>query len=122
VYDGRLDDVCWCFGGPLSSMTLRVTGPRRQPEKPCGHSPRPEPITAICPGADVWSVTRGVIKKRHVIIKGSKIDKVGGPELRAPDGATVIDATGMVLAPGFIIPSGRCWRGLAAVGEAGGGA
>jgi imidazolonepropionase-like amidohydrolase len=64
----------------------------------------PLPVTAIV-GGDVWTVTKGVIKRGTVIIRGAKIDKVGGPDLAIPDGATVIDARGRVVAPGLIVPS-----------------
>src|SRR5262245_27591797 len=73
------------------------------PEKPAETAKPPEPITAIV-GGDVWTVTKGIIKGGTVIIKGAKIDKVGGPELTAPEGAKVFDARGKVVAPGFVVP------------------
>jgi len=45
-------------------MTLRVTA-QTSPEKPADTPPKPEPITAIV-GADVWTVTKGVIKNGTV--------------------------------------------------------
>ena len=61
----------------------------------------PQPVTAIV-GGDVWTVTKGVIKGGTVIIRGSKIEKVGGPDTKVPEGATVVDAKGHVVAPGFV--------------------
>ncbi|HLK61426.1 MAG TPA: amidohydrolase family protein [Chthonomonadaceae bacterium] len=66
----------------------------------------PVAITAIV-GGDVWTVTKGVIKGGTVIIKGSKIDQIGGPELKPPPGAKIVDAKGQVVAPGFIVTSSQ---------------
>jgi imidazolonepropionase-like amidohydrolase len=60
-----------------------------------------EPVTAII-GGDVWTVTKGVIKGGTVLIRGKKIEKVGGPDVKVPEGAMVIDAKGHVVAPGFV--------------------
>ncbi len=69
-------------------------------QAPAAPSP-PQPVTAIV-GGDVWTVTKGVIKNGTVIIRGTKIEKVGGPDTKVPDGATVVDAKGHVVAPGFV--------------------
>src|SRR6185503_6553641 len=53
-------------------------------------------------GGDVWTVTKGVIAGGTVIVKGAKVEQVGGPEVRVPEGATVVHATGKVVAPGFV--------------------
>jgi len=50
----------------------------------------------------VWTVTKGVIRRGTVIIKGTKIDKVGGEGMTIPPGAKVIDAKGKVVMPGFV--------------------
>ncbi|MDW8368010.1 MAG: amidohydrolase family protein [Abditibacteriales bacterium] len=59
-----------------------------------------EPVTAIV-GGEVWTVTKDVIPGGTVIIKGTKIDKVG-KDLPIPPGAQVIDAKGKVVMPGFV--------------------
>lgn len=61
----------------------------------------PQPVTAFV-GGDVWTVSKGVIKNGRVLIRGPKIEKVGGPDLQIPEGATVVDAKGHVVAPGFV--------------------
>jgi imidazolonepropionase-like amidohydrolase len=53
-------------------------------------------------GGDIWTVTKGIIAGGTVIVRGSKIEKVGGPDTKVPDGATVVDAKGRVVAPGFV--------------------
>ena len=60
-----------------------------------------QPATAIV-GGDIWTVTKGVIKGGTVIIRGSKIEKVGGPDTVIPGGAAVVDAKGHIVVPGFI--------------------
>jgi hypothetical protein len=55
----------------------------------------------------VWTVTKGIIKGGTVILKGSKIDKVGGSDLAVPQGATIIDAKGKIVAPGFVVPASQ---------------
>ena len=61
----------------------------------------PAPVTCIV-GGDVWTVTHGVIKNGVVIIRGAKIEKVGGSDLAVPAGATIVHAEGKVVAPGFV--------------------
>lgn len=43
-----------------------------------------------------------VIDDGAVLIDGGRIVAVGGPDLTAPDGAAIRDASGLVLAPGFL--------------------
>ncbi len=106
--DGRRQSIVWACGfvvflASFSAHTVAQT----PPDKPANTAPPkpPEPVVAIV-GGDVWTVTKGVVKGGTVIIKGTKIESVGGSELKAPDGATVFDATGKIVAPGFIVPSG----------------
>jgi imidazolonepropionase-like amidohydrolase len=72
-------------------------------------------VTAIV-GGDVYTVTRGVIRGGTVLIQDGKITQVG-QDVAVPDGATRIDATGEVIAPGYIAVSAT---GVA-VGGGGGG-
>ena len=67
------------------------------PAKPA----EPAEVTCIV-GGDVWTVTHGVVKKGVVVMRGAKIEKVGGPETAIPAGATVVHADGKVVAPGFV--------------------
>jgi len=59
-----------------------------------------KPITAIV-GGDVHTVTREVIRRGTVLVQGDKILDVG-QDIKIPKGATVIDAAGKHITPGFI--------------------
>jgi len=59
-----------------------------------------KPIIAIV-GGDVHTVTREVIRRGTVLVQGDKILDVG-QDIKIPKGATVIDATGKHVTPGFI--------------------
>lgn len=58
------------------------------------------PITAIV-GADIYTVTKEVIRRGTVLIQDGKILKVGR-DIQVPEDAVVIDATGKMITPGFI--------------------
>jgi imidazolonepropionase-like amidohydrolase len=64
---------------------------------------KPEPITAIV-GADVYTVTRGVVRGGTILVQDGKILNVG-QDLAVPAGATVIDAAGKIVTPGFVAVS-----------------
>ena len=51
--------------------------------------------------ATILTVTKGTIEKGSILIRDGKIAAVGR-EVRAPAGATVIDATGLFVLPGII--------------------
>ena len=51
--------------------------------------------------ATVLTVTRGTIPKGSILVRDGKIAAVG-PDLDAPEGVTVIDASGLVVMPGII--------------------
>lgn len=57
-------------------------------------------VTAIV-GGDIYTVTKEVIRRGTVLVQDGKILKLG-QDVDIPEGATVIDATGMVITPGFI--------------------
>lgn len=57
-------------------------------------------VTAIV-GGDVYTVTREVIRRGTILIKDGKITAVG-QDIPVPEGATVIDAKGKSITPGFI--------------------
>jgi imidazolonepropionase-like amidohydrolase len=51
--------------------------------------------------ATILTVSHGTIEKGDILIKDGKIAAIGG-NLKAPDGAQVIDATGQFVSPGII--------------------
>jgi imidazolonepropionase-like amidohydrolase len=59
-----------------------------------------KPIIAIV-GGDVHTVTREVIRRGTVLMQGDKILDVG-QDIKIPKGATIIDAAGKHVTPGFI--------------------
>ncbi len=78
------------------------------------------PVTAIV-GADIYTVTKGVIKNGIVLVQDGKILKVG-KEIAIPDGAIRIDAKGKCVTPGFITISATnvALRGSGGAGGRGG--
>src|SRR5262249_48880301 len=52
-------------------------------------------------GGDVYTITREVIRGGTVLIKDGKILRVG-QDLPIPEGATVLDAKGKYVTPGFV--------------------
>ncbi len=76
----------------------------------------PLEVTAIV-GGDLWTVTKGVIHNGTILIKGGKIDQIGGPELMVPAGAKIIDAKGMAVSPGFIVTNAQLQLGNLAAGS-----
>jgi imidazolonepropionase-like amidohydrolase len=89
--------------------------------KATGKDKKPAPVTAVV-GADVHTVTRGVIRNGVVLIQDGKIVRVG-QDVAVPAGATVIDATGKIVTPGFVAVSvsGVGLRGVGGQGGGGGG-
>lgn len=58
--------------------------------------------TVVFQNATVWTNgDSGILKETDVLVKGGKIAAVG-TDLEVPEGATVVDATGMHLTPGII--------------------
>ena len=57
--------------------------------------------TVLIKDATILTVTRGTIPKGSILIKDGKIAEVGA-NVVAPEGVTVLDATGMVAMPGII--------------------
>ena len=57
--------------------------------------------TVLIKDATILTVTRGTIPKGSILIRDGKIVEVG-PNVTAPEGVTVLDATGMVAMPGII--------------------
>jgi imidazolonepropionase-like amidohydrolase len=63
--------------------------------------PRQDPVTVIRAGRliDVESGRR--LENQLIVVRGARIEAVG-PNAKVPDGATVIDLTGMTVLPGLI--------------------
>lgn len=85
--------------------------------KPADAKAKDDKITAVV-GADIHTVTREVIRRGTILIQNGKILKVG-QNIKVPDGATVIDAAGRVITPGFvsITTSGVALTGASASGQ-----
>ena len=69
-------------------------------KKKASPKPKDTKITAIV-GGDIHTVTREVIRNGTLLIQGGKILDVG-QDLQVPKGATVIDASGKTITPGFV--------------------
>ncbi len=65
-------------------------------------APPEQPAAVLFQNATVWTCgPQGTLKSTNVLIEGGKIVAIG-PEIKAPEGAVIIDATGKHLAPGII--------------------
>lgn len=97
----------------LFAPALQGGAPKPEPKK---ESKKPEdPITALV-GADVYTVTRGVIRNGTVLIKGKMIHKVGA-DVEVPDEATTVHLQGFRLYPGWVAASGSGFGGFARGGK-----
>jgi imidazolonepropionase-like amidohydrolase len=76
----------------LSAVTLRA---------PAATPPADAPPVILIQNATVLTVTKGTIEHGSVLIKDGKISEVG-TGVKAPDGAQIIDGTGMFVTPGII--------------------
>src|SRR5436309_7305029 len=80
---------------------------------------KPGPVTAVV-GADVYTITKGVIRNGVVLIQDGKILAVG-QDVAVPEGATVLNAAGRVVTPGFVAVSATGVAVRAGGGPGGGG-
>jgi len=76
---------------------------KAEPAKKAEPKEGKRPVTAVV-GADIYTVTRGVVRNGILLIQDGKILRVG-QDITIPDGATKIDATGKIIAPGFVAVS-----------------
>jgi imidazolonepropionase-like amidohydrolase len=76
----------------LASAICLAAAPDKKEEK--------SKVVAIV-GGDVYTITREVIRSGTVLVKDGKILRVG-QDLAIPDGATVLDAKGKYVTPGFV--------------------
>jgi imidazolonepropionase-like amidohydrolase len=60
---------------------------------------KPAPLAFI--GADIYTVTKGVLRNGIVIVENGKIKAVG-QDIEIPEGAAKIDVTGKVITPGLV--------------------
>src|SRR6185369_17184215 len=70
-------------------------------------------------GADIYTVTNGIVRGGVVLVRDGKILRVG-QDVAIPEDAIRIDATGKVITPGFIAMSAS-GVGVRAGGGFGGG-
>ena len=59
-------------------------------------------VPTLIRGATILDGEGGRIDNGSILLVGGKVEAVGGAELGAPDGATVIDAGGKYVTPGII--------------------
>ena len=78
----------------------RPTTQKTEPKKEETAKKKAGPITAIV-GGDIYTVSRGVIRKGVLLIQDGKILDVG-QDLETPKGAKVVDAKGHFVTPGFV--------------------
>jgi imidazolonepropionase-like amidohydrolase len=86
-----------------SDKSAAADGAVHWPADPYPSSYKPYPSgTTVLTGATVLTGTGARIDNGTVIFANGKISAVGGADLAAPDGATVIDAKGKWVTPGVI--------------------
>jgi len=59
-------------------------------------------VPTLIRGATILDGEGGRIDNGSILLAGGKIEAVGGPDLGAPEGATIIDAGGRYVTPGII--------------------
>lgn len=101
----------------LSGATTLVAQGQDDKKSDAKDAPTTKPVAIV--GADIYTVTNGIIKNGTVLLQDGKILKVG-TDVAIPEGATVIDAKGKFVAPGFVTVSAAN-VGLRAAGGGGGG-
>src|SRR6266446_7049648 len=92
----------------LFALALAATLlPADEPEKPKAAEKKPaakkqdkNKVVAIV-GADIYTVTREVIRAGTILIQDGKILRVG-QDIAIPDGAEIIDAKGKYVTPGYV--------------------
>ena len=76
--------------------------PETYPAGAFGRVAPPEPQSVLVQGATIWtSAAQGTLQNADLLVTNGKITAVG-PGLKAPAGATVIDAKGAHVTPGII--------------------
>jgi imidazolonepropionase-like amidohydrolase len=83
------------------ALCLAATSVFAAKEKNAGVGMDTPPSAILIRNATILTVSHGTIEKGDILIKDGKISAIGG-NLKAPDGAQVIDATGQFVSPGII--------------------
>ena len=86
----------------LSAMALAQDAKKAETNSVPDAKKLAPPVAIV--GADIYTVTKGVIREGVVLIKDGKIIGVG-KALAIPEGATRIDAKGKFVTPGFVTVS-----------------
>ena len=97
--------LCLCVRS--SSLAQSQPVPANPKSKRPEGARNPASLQFAIVGGDVWTVTNGVIRGGTVLVKDGKIEQVGGPDLKPPANATIVDAHGLAVVPGFIVASSR---------------
>jgi len=94
--------------------------PAQNAKKPAESKKATPPVAIV--GADIYTVTKGIIKNGVILIQDGKIVKVR-ESLTVPTDAVHIDAKGKVITPGFITITATnvALRGASVPGPGGGG-
>ena len=74
--------------------------PRKKKETEKKETDKPKDIIAVV-GADIITVTRETLRGGTILIEDGKISAIGN-NVEVPKGATVVDATGKIVVPGFV--------------------
>ena len=72
---------------------------KTEPAKDAKETKKPAPVAFV--GADIYTVTKGVLRNGIVIVENGKIKAVG-QDIEIPEGATKVDVSGKVLTPGLV--------------------
>jgi imidazolonepropionase-like amidohydrolase len=87
---------------PTDKQVTERIGRLTFPNKAFGTVRLPDQQTVLIKNATVWTCeSAGIIENCDLLVRNGKIDAIG-PELSAPPGAIVIDATGKQVTPGLI--------------------
>jgi imidazolonepropionase-like amidohydrolase len=86
---------------PVATEEKPVAGEASEPTEPVK-------VIAITGGHLMTMSDAGVVTGGTILIRGKTIESVG-TDVEIPEGATVIDATGMVITPGLIDLRSRLW-------------
>src|SRR5262245_39776143 len=92
------------LGGLTASAQDKAKEPEKKsdaPAKEAKPAPKPPAPPVAIVGADVYTVTRGVLRNATVVVKDGKIEAVG-QDVTIPAGAVKIDAAGKYVTPGFV--------------------
>jgi len=100
---------------PVLLCALALAQEEKKPEGPA--EKKPEEKTLALVGADVHTVSHGVLRNATILVRRGKIEKVG-VGLEVPKDAEVVDCQGKVITPGFVAADSS---GVAVAGGGGGG-